>query len=405
MIRIAIMRINISIIRISLFSLSFFFLCHEIPFADDSIESPKPVVVITDLYHPYQDRGDNFDLISGYALSEIDLKAIILDTTDAFRKKTADHPTLWKDPGGPREAGIIPVMQLNSIFNRDIPFAVGPMSMMRSPDDQMRTIPGFQQAGIDLLIRTIEKSDVPVEIASFGSARPLAVAYNRRPDLFLKKVRMVHLSAGTAMNDFGPITDHGSSLIPGGEWNVALDVYAFTRILRSDLSVSIYPCGGIGGAFVKYRNNTYWQLNDMRFVSEMDPKLARYIDFALTKRLAYDFLRVLDEETRRIEPEAYPMPFAVWETPVWIAISGREIVRKKDGRYRIVKKREIEEGDRVIPYKMIPCRLDVRDDGRFVASETDGPTPFRIYFRPDPEEQEAALQEALPHLMKSFRVD
>lgn len=76
-----------------------------------------PVVVITDLYHPYQDPGDNMDLIMGFGLPDVDLKAVLLDITDAFRKDTADHPTLWKDPRGPREAGIIPVEQLSYIFN------------------------------------------------------------------------------------------------------------------------------------------------------------------------------------------------------------------------------------------------------------------------------------------------
>ena len=57
-----------------------------------------PVVVITDLYHPYQDPGDNMDLIMGFGLPDVDLKAVLLDITDAFRKDTADHPTLWKDP-------------------------------------------------------------------------------------------------------------------------------------------------------------------------------------------------------------------------------------------------------------------------------------------------------------------
>ena len=37
-----------------------------------------PVIDITDLYHPYQDPGDNFDLIAAYALPEIDLRAVIL---------------------------------------------------------------------------------------------------------------------------------------------------------------------------------------------------------------------------------------------------------------------------------------------------------------------------------------
>ena len=51
-----------------------------------------PVVVITDLYHPYQDPGDNMDLIMGFGLPDVDLKAVLLDITDAFRKDTADHP-------------------------------------------------------------------------------------------------------------------------------------------------------------------------------------------------------------------------------------------------------------------------------------------------------------------------
>ena len=52
-----------------------------------------PVVVITDLYHPYQDPGDNMDLIMGFGLPDVELKAVLLDITDAFRKDTADHPT------------------------------------------------------------------------------------------------------------------------------------------------------------------------------------------------------------------------------------------------------------------------------------------------------------------------
>ena len=48
-----------------------------------------PVVVITDLYHPYQDPGDNMDLIMGFGLPDVDLKAVLLDITDAFRKDPA----------------------------------------------------------------------------------------------------------------------------------------------------------------------------------------------------------------------------------------------------------------------------------------------------------------------------
>lgn len=59
-----------------------------------------PVIDVTDLYHPCQDIGDNFDLITAYALPEIDLRAVILDCTDEWRS------------GSRLDPGFIPVTQL-----------------------------------------------------------------------------------------------------------------------------------------------------------------------------------------------------------------------------------------------------------------------------------------------------
>ena len=120
-----------------------------------------PVVVITDLYHPYQDPGDNMDLIMGFGLPDVDLKAVLLDITDAFRKDTADHPTLWKDPRGPREAGIIPVEQLSYIFNKKVPYGIGPLSMMKSEEDRMEYLPGYEQEAIDILLEVLKRVKNP----------------------------------------------------------------------------------------------------------------------------------------------------------------------------------------------------------------------------------------------------
>ncbi len=72
----------------------------------------KPVIFITDLYHPYQDPGDNVDIILPYALPEVDLKAVIFDVTDEYRQ-----PICPNNDKGPREPGFIPIAQLNYIFN------------------------------------------------------------------------------------------------------------------------------------------------------------------------------------------------------------------------------------------------------------------------------------------------
>ena len=111
--------------------------------------SPKvPLIDTTDLYHPPQDPGDNFDLIAAYALPEVDLRAVILDTTEKYRRP----------PEGPRDPGFIPVLQLNSIFGRNVPCGTTPYQPMQSPEDQMLDAPAFQQAGIELLIETLRRS-------------------------------------------------------------------------------------------------------------------------------------------------------------------------------------------------------------------------------------------------------
>ena len=361
-----------------------------------------PVVVITDLYHPYQDPGDNLDLINAFALPEIELQAVILDITNAYRKQTADHPTLWKDPRGPREAGIIAVEQLNYIFNRRVPYAVGPMSMMRSETDSMLGLSAFEESGILLLFQVLRNSAKPVEILSFGSARVLAVAYNREPDLLKKKIRKIHLSAGTASDNYKMGSDQGANAVPGGEWNVALDVFAFTRLLRSDLPIDLYPCAGIDGAFVKDPNNTYWQMPDMDFIGTLHPKLQRYIDYAFAKELCYDFLKILDiDEAPRLRFDQYPQPFHFWETALWMNVAQRELVCTLEERYELQPRKEIKAGEKIIPYAMRPCQLEVRDDGRFKFAYTQE-SNIRIYYRENLDLNEKALQQAVPSLMRSY---
>lgn len=369
-------------------------------------QSKTSIIVITDLYHPYQDPGDNFDLIMPYALPELDLKAIILDITDAFRKPVADHRTLWPDPRGPREAGIIPVMQLNYIFNRNIPFACGPFLEMKNVTDKMLELPAFQEAGIDLLLNTLRESQLPVEIVSFGSARPIAVAYNREPDLLRKKVKRIHLSAGTASPEYKLGLDKGANAIPGGEWNVALDVNAFICVLRSDLPVAIYPCAGKDGGFVLDKNNTYWKMPDLQFIRKIDIELQRYLKYNFLKVLGYDFLRAMDVgeiADSVLIANQFPSPHHIWETAIWMAVSNRILVQRVNGDYLLIPAAEILQTDKVIPNGLKACKIDVRNDGRFKFNITNSPSNFSIYYRNDPQQNEKAFQQALPKLYISFR--
>ena len=360
----------------------------------ESVPHRVPVIDCTDLYHPHQDVGDNFDLVAAYGLPEIDLRAVILDTTDRYRQAKAHHPDpAYRDPNGPRDPGFIPVLQLNYLFNRDVPCAVGPFQAMRSPEDRMLDLPRFQQLGVELLLRTLRQSTVPVDLLSFGSARPLAVAFNRDPELLRKKVRRIHLSAGTSSPDYL-------------EWNVMLDQKAIVRLLRSDLPIAVYPCATSKGPFAYGPNNSYWKLPSLQFIQRMDPGLKNYLAFAFSRSNRMDFLHLLDESpSEPILREVYSRPHNVWETAVWAQVAGRKIVRPADGEYRLVEAPKVLSTDKVLPNDLRPCRLDVRDDGRFRFQWSDRPTTTWMYDRGDPQENERALRQALPALYVGFKTD
>jgi hypothetical protein len=364
-----------------------------------------PIIDVTDLYQPYEDPGDNFDLVAAYALSELDLRAVILDATEPFRKPVADDPILWHDPNGPRDPGIISVLQLNYIFDRNVPFAVGPFTRMKSLDDQMRDVPHFQQQGIELLLKTLVESRDKVEILSFGSLRVIAAAYNRSPTLFRDRVRRIHISAGSATEnyEFGSSADHNE--IPGGEWNVGLDPLAFIRLMNSDLPIDWYPCATKDGAFEYGKHNTYWKLQDLEFIQDMEPTLRNYMDFFFSRSARSDFLRAMDVGTsNNLESGRHRKLQHVWETAVWLNVANLQLVQRAGGHYRIVPTKSVMREDKVLPNELLPASWEVRSDGRVRFALVSGVSHLRIYTRPDPAANEQALREALPELYKSFRV-
>jgi pyrimidine-specific ribonucleoside hydrolase len=262
---------------------------------------------------------------------------------------------------------------------------------MKSRTDKMLDAPGFQQAGVELMLSTLRAAETKVDVLSFGSARTIAVAYNREPDLLRAKVRRIHLCAGASSTECM-------------EWNVALDPHAHVRVLRSDLPVALYPCATKDGPFAYGPNNCFWKLPDLKFIARMQPKLQAYLAYAFARMTRSDFLRMLDEPPpEAVLREIYGRGHNVWETAVWAQVADLRIVRRADGRCRLVPAGEVRPADKVLPNELRPCRLDVRDDGLFRFEYTDKPTNFLMYDRGDPMENERALREALPELYAGFR--
>lgn len=346
-----------------------------------------PVIVVTDLYQPPEDPGDNFDIVLPFAWDRIDLLAVVLDVSAEKRDSKRDGV-----PGypGPREPGIIPLAQLNALFGTSIASGVSPFARMRHVDDQMRDVPPFQQAGPELILRTLRESERAVDIMSFGSARPIAVAFNRDPALFREKVARIHLSAGSETLDYL-------------EWNVYLDPVAVRRLVESDLPMVLYPCATAVDCFSYGRHSTLWWLEDFAWLDQLDPPLRRYLLYGLGASTRIEFLRALEEDpSPEIVSEVYGRRHAVWETAAWIEASHSVIVRRADGTYAIVGREDALPTDAVIRNEVIPARRTAHESGLYLFDTDDSDGRTAVFARNDPYEYEAALRDALPRLYASF---
>jgi len=357
-------------------------------------EGKVPVVVITDLYFPAQDVGDNIDLVNAYLLPNIDLKAVLLDCHNEFRNREVLNVSkgLYHDKDGPREPGYSAVEQLNYIFDRNVPYAVGPFSSMNSPDDKMEYISNYESKALDLFKKVLEESDEPLSVVSFGSLRILAVANNRFPSLLKEKIKAVHICAGTSFN-------HPTFL----EWNVALDTTAFVSVLKSELPINIYPCAAGDdekvdpasfNAFTKDKNNTFYQIPNLNFFNYFPDELKNYFHYALLRETKANYLALLDSAFCS-DPAIFDRPHKVWETAVWMQVAGLRLVKHGENNIKLLLDEEVEAGDDILLEKLRPCTIKVKESGIFTY-EFDESGDFCIYEREDPELYETWMNKALP---------
>jgi hypothetical protein len=195
-------------------------------------------------------------------MPEADVRAIVLDNGASQTQRP----------------GYKPVWQLNSLTGRHVPSAIGLGRKLRTPEDAALDQPAEYQNGVNLLLQTLRDSADKVAIVFVGSARDVAAAYNRAPDLFRAKVRSIHGFIGEASDP---------KFI---EYNVSLDPLAFARLIRADLPFYWVPCFD-GGLWQNHGHASFWKIRHEQVLSRAPEPLQRY------------FLYMLRHETN--DPVAY----------------------------------------------------------------------------------------------------
>lgn len=308
--------------------------------------APVPVIYSTDLLHPHDDPDDHFDLACLYAMPEVDLRVIILDQGD----RQTQRP------------GLKPVWQLNYLTGRHVPAVIGLRDRLKSPDDPGLDQPAEFQNGVNLILQTLRDARERVVIQFVGSARDVAAAFNRRPDLFRRKVRGL----------YGFIGEAGDPRHQ--EYNVGLDPQAFVRLLRADVPFHWIPCFD-GGAGTNQGRASFWRVRHGEVLEKAPDPLLRYFLYML-RQATNDPIAYLAQPTDLAERDwLMDQPRNLWCCALLGLGVGRPLVhegRRMAGFTRV----ELSVTDQaVVQYGKAPGsrsvrRFELKDHARFAEAAT-----------------------------------
>lgn len=323
-----------------------FLLCFVAWLAVSLAAAPIPVIYSTDLLHPHDDPDDHFDLACLYAMPEADLRAIILDQGD----RQAQRP------------GFKAVWQLNYLTGRHVPAAIGLRNPLKSPEDRALDQPAEFQNGVNLILQSLQDAPARASIIFVGSARDVAAAYNRRPDLFRDKVRSIT----------GFIGDAGDP--KHQEWNVKLDPQAFVRIMRADAPFQWIPCFD-GGVWTNNGHASFWRIKHGDVLEKAPALLQRYFLYML-RHATNDPIAYLTQPTTP-EDHAWLMAGArnMWcGALLGLAVDrplldeGREVAALREVRVVVDDQGVIGYGQGATGRNVL--RFEIRDRDRFAEAAT-----------------------------------
>ncbi len=78
-------------------------------------------------------------------------------------------------------------------------------------------------------------------------------------------------------------------------------------------------------------------------------------------------------------------------------------VKRQNGSFRIIPANDVTASDKLIINELLPCLIDIDDEGLFSFKITEGTSNFNIYHRDNPLESQKALQEAFSIIYQSFK--
>ena len=240
-----------------------------IGFAAEIRKQPRVAMVqVTDLFRPFADPDDHWDLACTYALAvrgDVDLLAVMIDYP----------PALQFDPD------VQAVAQLNYLTGLSAPVVVGSprrIDLGEVDRPENKAVLG----GMRALLEILRKSPLPVIINILGSSRDVALAGKLEPKLFAEKCAGIYLNAGSGTPD--------NDLAARREYNVSLDPVSYGAIFELPCPVFWMPCfevapGPKGEPFVAGPHGTYYQFPQKEILPRLSARLQNYFAFVFKQGL------------------------------------------------------------------------------------------------------------------------
>lgn len=308
-------------IYVSAIGLTILLLCASVHGAETKI----PIIHSTDLFHPHVDPDDHFDLATLFALTQFDIKGIVLDNHGSDQVARGGKPA---------------VEQMMYITGRKTPYAIGLKSKLRDRNDKALEDDDSFQSGVKLMLSVLRNSHEKVVINLVGSATDMAAAFNREPELIKSKVKAIYLQAGDGLD--GPQT----------EYNVGLAPVAYARLLDSGLPLYWCPCYGKNGYLTRY------DIKEMStFIGACTKPVQNFF--------VYCFNASKDEPIGFLAGEPHPLPKGgrpMWCTAPMFHAAGRLIYQRGADDFVALTPDDAKKArlaDKAVNvYEFLPVRLD-----------------------------------------------
>ncbi|MER8843061.1 hypothetical protein NKH86_31140 [Mesorhizobium sp. M0913] len=232
----------------------------------------------TDLFRPYIDPDDHWDLACVYALAasgQLELGGVLVDFPP-------DHY-----PG--RSPDVTGIAQLSYLTGLPTHMAVGSSVPYTHDRASLNALPKRDRAGAEFLLNYLRDSEEPAYISIVGSCRDLAVAAKLEPDLFRNKCAGIYLNAGTGHPD---VAKQGHK-----EYNVVLNAAAYAATFDIPCPIYWMPCYEtiLDDPLEEkgQRFGTYYRFKQSDVLPKLSSGLQSYFTYSLEARTDARYLQPL----------------------------------------------------------------------------------------------------------------